>query len=222
MTVKRVIFIRPGETDWNRDLRWQGWVATPLNEHGRQQVERLANYIRNIGMSALYTSDLRRATETAAILVAKLGYAPILDERLRERDIGDWQGLTPTEMQNWYPDQYEKLLADPEGYRVPSGESRADVKKRMLEAYADILKQDKGETVGILSHTTAIHTLLEDILPSRLAQKTGVSISNTSVTTIKLDDSGKWQLVTADDVMHLEGLEAKKSPELEEKHDPGD
>lgn len=213
MTVKRVIFIRPGETDWNRDLRWQGWVAVPLNEHGRQQAERLANFVRNIGMSALYTSDLRRATETAAILVAKLGFAPVLDERLRERDIGKWQGLTPTEMANWYSEEYEKLLADPEHFRVPGGESRADVKDRILAAFNEVLKADKGETVGILSHTTAIHSLLGEIIPGGFARK--VEVSNTSVTTIKLSDDGIWQLITADDVMHLEGLEAKKSPELE-------
>jgi phosphoserine phosphatase len=220
MTVKRVIFIRPGETDWNRDLRWQGWVAIPLNAHGRQQAERLANYVRHIGMSALYTSDLRRATETAAILTAKLGFAPILDERLRERNIGRWQGLTPDEMERWYPEEYERLLADPEGFRVPGGESRADVKKRMSAAFEDILKQDKGGTVGILSHTTAIHSLLGELIQGGFARK--VEVSNTSVTTIKLDDGGKWQLVTADDVMHLEGLATKRSPELEEKRDPGD
>lgn len=220
MTVKRVIFIRPGETDWNHDFRWQGWVAIPLNDHGRQQAERLANYVRHIGMSALYTSDLRRATETAAILTAKLGFAPIMDERLRERNIGNWQGLTPAEMERWYPDEYERLRADSAKYRVPGGESRADVQARIVEAFGDILKQDKGETIGILSHTTAIHCLLAEIMPEVVGRE--VKVSNTSVTTIHLNDDGKWELVTADDIMHLEGLEAKRSPELEENHDSGD
>jgi broad specificity phosphatase PhoE len=94
MAVKRVIFIRPGETDWNRDLRYQGWVAIPLSAYGQRQAQRLANYIRNIGVSALYTSDLKRASETAAILAEKLDSEPIADKRLRERDIGKWQGLT--------------------------------------------------------------------------------------------------------------------------------
>lgn len=220
MTVKRVIFIRPGETDWNRELRWQGVVAIPLNEHGRQQAGRLANYVRNIGMSALYTSDLRRATETAAILVAKLGFAPVLDGRLRERDIGDWQGLTPDEMSTWYPTEYDLLRSDPENYRVPGGESRNDVRKRMLAAFKDIAAGDRGETVGILSHTTAIHSLLSEIIPGGFSRP--VAVSNTSVTTISLSDDGSWQLVTADDVLHLEGLEAKISPELGEKNDTGD
>ena len=94
MTVRRVILIRPGETDWNRDGRWQGWVAAPLNEHGRRQAEALAKFVRNIGMRALYSSDLRRAVETAELLAERLVFEPIYDARLRERNIGAWQGLT--------------------------------------------------------------------------------------------------------------------------------
>lgn len=218
MTVKRVIFIRPGETDWNSDNRWQGWVAIPLNDHGRKQVERLANYVRHIGMSALYTSDLRRAAETAAILVAKLGFAPVLDKRLRERDIGQWQGLTPKEMEMWYPEEYEAFIGDPENFRVPDGESRHDVKKRMLAAFNDILQQDRGETVGIISHTTAIHSLLGELIPGGFARN--VAVSNTSVTTIRRNDDDQWEMVKADDVMHLEGLAAKQAPEIEDqRHD---
>ncbi len=215
MAVKRVIFIRPGETDWNRAVRWQGWVASPLNEHGKRQAERLANYVRHIGMTCLYTSDLKRALQTADILAGKLGFAAIPDERLRERNIGKWQGLTIDEMRSWYPAQYEQLLADAENYRVPGGESRADVRKRMVAAFDDILKQQNGETVGVISHTTAIHELLAALIPDNKSQE--VEVSNTSVTTIALEIDGKWRLVAADDVLHLEGLETQKSPELEDE-----
>lgn len=212
MTVKRVIFIRPGETDWNKMGRWQGWVAVPLNEHGRAQSLRLANFIRNIGIRALYTSDLRRAAETAAILEPRLGFAPILDARLRERNIGAWQGLTMAEMQAWYFDEYTNLMESRDEYRVPGGESREDVKVRMLEAFNDILRQDKGETVGVISHTTAIHALLREITPDWYADN--LVVSNTSVTTIMRADDDSWKLVTTNDLMHLEGLETATSPEL--------
>src|SRR5262245_1330412 len=124
MTVKRIILIRPGETDWNRQGRWQGWVATPLNEHGRRQAQALGRFVRNIGMAALYSSDLRRARETAELLAERLGFVPMYDARLRERNIGAWQGLTPDEMRAWYPDEYDQLLADVDEYRIPGGESR--------------------------------------------------------------------------------------------------
>lgn len=214
MAVKRVIFIRPGETDWNRDLRYQGWVAIPLNAYGQRQAQRLANYIRNIGVAALYTSDLKRASETAALLAEKLGSEPVTDKRLRERDIGKWQGLTQKEMQTWYPDEYAQFVADPDTYRVPEGESRKDVRERILAAFNDYLSADKGETIAILSHSTAINALLAEIIPG--VKFGSVDVSNTSVTTIKRDEAGKWQLVTADDITHLDGMSAQRVQELEE------
>jgi broad specificity phosphatase PhoE len=214
MTVKRVILIRPGETDWNRMGRWQGWVAAPLSLHGREQAQALANFVRNIGMSALYTSDLKRAIETAECLMEHLGEKPIGDARLRERNIGDWQGMTLDEMRAWYADEYAKLLKDPDSYRVPGGESRNEVRKRMRAAFDEIVSKENGETIGILSHTTALKTLLEDLLPGYNPQQ--LSLDNTSVTTIRRNDSG-WELVAADDITHLEGLETKAVPELEDK-----
>lgn len=214
MTVKRVILIRPGETDWNRQGRWQGWVSTPLSAHGVRQAEALANFVRNIGMSALYTSDLRRALQTADCLASRLGYAPVPDERLRERAIGAWQGLTVDEMREWYPDEYGRLLTDAENFRIPGGESRADVRARMRAAFDAIISRENGDTVGILSHTTAIKALLDDVLPNYNPQE--LTLDNTSVTTIRRVDGG-WELVAADDTTHLEGLESKAVPELEDK-----
>lgn len=214
MTVKRVIFIRPGETDWNRLGRWQGWAAVPLNEHGRQQARQLALYVRNIGLSALYTSDLKRAVETAAILAQELGFTPVLDSRLRERNIGAWQGLTRDEMCAWYPDEYARLLDDPDNFKVPGGESRREVRERALQAFNGLLTQDNGETVGVISHTTAIHALLRELVPDHYTSE--VAVSNSSVTTITRGEAERWKLVTADDVLHLEGLETKRYPELED------
>lgn len=213
MAVKRVIFIRPGETDWNRQGRWQGWVAIPLNQHGQQQAKRLAKYVRNIGMGVLYSSDLRRAVETAEILAEQLGYQPVYDSRLRERNIGMWQGLTLDEMRAWYADEYAQVLDDPDGYRVPGGESRDDVRERAQAAFNDIITQADVETVGIISHTTVIHALLRLLVPDLQASE--LAVSNMSVTTIARRDDGTWTLVTADDVMHLEGLPTKPYPELE-------
>ena len=214
MTVKRIVFIRPGETDWNKLGRWQGWVSNPLNELGLRQARALAKYVRNIGMGALYTSDLKRALETADCLAEQLGFKPISDERLRERSIGQWQGLTQAELRAWYPDDYATMLKDADAYRVPGGESRADVRARVVAALNDILKAETNETVGILSHTTAIKILLSDLIPGY--NPLDVALSNTSVTTVRRKDAA-WELVAADDVMHLENLERRAAPELETK-----
>jgi broad specificity phosphatase PhoE len=214
MNVRRIIFFRPGETDWNAAGRWQGWVASPLNEHGRAQTAALAKYVRHIGMTALYTSDLRRAMQTAAMLAQPLGFEPVPDARLRERNIGAWQGLTLDEMESWYPDEYAAMLADVDGYRVPGGESREDVRARVMDALNDILARDGHEVVGILSHTTAIKIMLAALVPSY--DPLYVELDNTSVTTIHLRD-GHWTIAAVNDRMHLEGLDARSVRELEAK-----
>ncbi|MFN8452625.1 MAG: histidine phosphatase family protein [Anaerolineae bacterium] len=219
MTVKRIVLIRPGETEWNRQGRWQGWVSIPLNDLGRRQATALANFIRHIGMGALYTSDLKRALETAECLAQPLGFTPIPDPRLRERNIGLWQGLTLDEMRAWYPDEYATMLSDIDGYRIPGGESRNDVRARVTKALNDILKQSSSETVGILSHTTAIKVLLGDLIPGYNPLE--VDLDNTSVTTIHRRGD-QWELVAVDDVMHLENLERRAARELETSHDSGD
>lgn len=219
MTVKRIVFIRPGETDWNQQGRWQGWVSIPLNALGRRQATALANFIRHIGMGALYTSDLKRALETAECLAQPLGFTPIPDARLRERNIGLWQGLMLDEMRAWYPAEYATMLRDIDGYCVPGGESRNDVRARVTQALNDILKQHRSETVGILSHTTAIKVLLGDLVPGY--DPLGVNLDNTSVTTIHRRGD-QWELVAVDDVSHLEDLERRATQELEAYHDSGD
>lgn len=215
MIVKRVIFIRPGETDWNAEGRYQGWVASPLNAHGRAQVAALAKYVRHIGMSALYSSDLRRALETAQLLADQLGYVPIPDERLRERHVGQWQGLTLQQIHEWYSDQYAALVNDLENYRMPGGESRADVRQRVRAAFADILAKSAGETIGIVTHTNATNMLLDDLVPEFEVYKVG--LTNSSVTTVaRSGEDETWTLVAANDVSHLEGLASQFIKEVEE------
>lgn len=210
--VKRVVFIRAAETDWNRLGRWQGWVASPINAHGRRQAEKLAQFVRNLGLAALYCSDLVRARQTAEILTGALGFAPVFDARLRERGVGHWQGLTVEEMRAWYPAGFQQMLDDPEYSRAEGIESRADVRARMQSALADFLQADAGETIGILSHTTSIKLLIDLLLPGAgiLAQDFG----NTSVTTlVQTDDS--WKIIVAQDLSHLEGMESQAVPEVE-------
>jgi broad specificity phosphatase PhoE len=219
VTVNRVILIRPGETDWNRQGRWQGGVASSLNDYGRAQALSLSRYIRNIGLSALYSSVSRRAVETAQILAAELGFEPILDKRWCERDIGIWQGMTLKEIRAWDIETYNQLVADHENYRIPEGESRADVRKRVLEAFEDVLKENRGSTVGILTHTTSTHVLLDSLLPDYDIYDT--VIGNTAVTTIHRSTADTWELTALNDLSHLEGLKSLSVPEVEDNDDSG-
>lgn len=214
MMIKRLIFIRPGETNWNRQRRQQGWVAVPLNDHGRQQVERLAKFVRNIGIGALYSSDLKRAEQTAQILGERLGFAPVYDSRLRERHIGYWQGLTLEEIREWYAEDFTQLLADMENYQIPGGEARSTVTTRVRAAFDDILAREQVETVAIVSHTTAVRALLGQLIAGIDAYN--LELSNLSVTTVMRDEDGTWRIVEPNDVSHLDGIETQSFREPEQ------
>lgn len=212
--VKRIIFIRPGETEWNRQGKQQGWVASPLDVRGVQQAEKLAKVVPSIGVGAIYSSDLVRAKQTTEILARKLGLTPVYDERLRERSVGNWQGLTLNEIRDWYSREYAALQADPDQFRIPGGESRLDVEKRMKAAIVDILAASSNETIAIISHTTAIKMCV------RMLAGTDVEfnfVTNTSVTTLSRTESSTWRVIAVDDTLHLEGLEATAVEEPEDK-----
>ncbi len=203
MPVKRVIFIRPGETEWNRLGRQQGWVAVPLNANGELQVKRLAKFIRNVGVGLIYSSDLSRAKQTTTILAKALGVEPRFEARLRERHVGQWQGLTLDEIRDWYTKDFENLHVNNHGFQIPGGEARDEVEKRVLAVFDDILARGGADSIAIVSHTIAIRTMLSSLVDGFDANS--FHPSNMSVTTIK-NDGEAWQLVELNDISHLEGM----------------
>src|ERR1700760_4361850 len=95
---------RHGETDWNREGRWQGWADPPLNDTGRAQARELAEQLRSVPFDAVFSSDLARARETAEIVAAPHGVPVVVEPQLREIDIGSWSGLTHDEIRSRFPD----------------------------------------------------------------------------------------------------------------------
>lgn len=87
-----LLLARHGETDWTRDKRWQGHADPPLNERGREQARALAETLANVQLEAIYSSDLRRASETAALVAQRRDIEVRLDSALRENDFGNWTG----------------------------------------------------------------------------------------------------------------------------------
>ena len=100
-----IVLVRHGETDWNRESRFQGHADTPLNEAGRAQSRDLAERLVAEQVTALYTSPLRRAAETAAIVGERLGLPVRTSEPMREIDVGSWEGLTVDEVRARFPDE---------------------------------------------------------------------------------------------------------------------
>lgn len=149
-----ILLARHGETDWNRTGRWQGWADPPLNETGRAQARELAEQLRTIPFDAVYSSDLRRAHETAAI-VAEPHRVPVVTEPgLREIDVGSWSGLTWSEIDEKFPHG-----------RRPDGETREQHAARVLAAVEAIARDNPGHRILLVTHggtMRALHGHLSD------------------------------------------------------------
>ena len=157
MTVERVTLIRHGRTAWNAAGRWQGFEAVPLDDVGFSQARALAAYWQQ-PLTALYTSDLLRAWQTAAVLGESLGLKPQADERLREFNLGIFQGLTFDEIKRIHPLEADKMRDDYMGYTVPQGETRRALQARAYAAFSDIVADGSGH-VAIVSHGGTIKVL---------------------------------------------------------------
>jgi broad specificity phosphatase PhoE len=138
MTTDGLLLARHGETDDNAAGRFQGRRDPPLNERGREQALALADLVAGEGIRALWTSPLRRAHETAAIVGRALGLPPEVDERLVEIDVGDWAGRTNEELAHAEPTAYGAWRAGDASFRFPGGESIAEQRERVAAALRDI------------------------------------------------------------------------------------
>jgi broad specificity phosphatase PhoE len=158
----RLYLIRHGETDWNRQGRWQGQADVPLNDRGREQARQVAEKLAEVSFDAIYTSDLIRASEVARIIAqAKGDRIPIvLEPRLREIHQGEWQGLLVQEIQSRYAEAFRQRRMDPLMVAAPGGETALQVRQRALQAVRDLLAAYPNGNVALVSHGFTIAVLL--------------------------------------------------------------
>ncbi len=201
----RLILARHGETEWNNARIPQGQVDIPLNEAGRRQAHALALRLQDWTIDAIYSSDLARAAETAAIVGLRLGLVPTLAPVWREMDLGNWVGLTRTEIQTRFPDQLRALELG-EDVRRGGGENQAELLARAGLGFEQLRTQHAGQSVLIISHGGTIRSLigyligLEATRLNRLAPR-----GNTSLSVVEFT-ANRPQLVLLNDSCHLNGL----------------
>jgi broad specificity phosphatase PhoE len=202
----RLILIRHGETDWNATLRYQGHANIPLNQQGREQAHKTGVRLARYGATALYTSDILRAAETAEIIGLVNGLKPRPMPNLREIDVGRWEGLTPEELYRRFPEHMAAFDRDPARTVRLGGESYAQLQERSLVALNDIHAAHPGdELVLAVSHGGTIRALLCHIIGLDLAHFGRLWLDNGSLTELRHGAHG-WRLVRLNDAAHMEGM----------------
>jgi len=206
--VTKVIAVRHGECTWNREGREMGWKDSPLTPEGIAQAQVLATRLQKIGFDALYSSDLGRAQATAQYIADKSGAKIETDIRLRERNMGIFQGLTIAEMRRKYADIRREYEQRSSSYIIPMGESADQRQQRALECFEEFAGKHIGKTIVIVTHGGVLGGILQHIL--RVSHETASSfrkpMAYASLNVFE-HESGRWFLVTWNDTGHLGDLE---------------
>ena len=181
-----VVFVRHGETDWNRERRVQGSTGAALNDAGREQAKGLARLLWEVPLQAVYSSTLPRAVETASYVAGPHSLGVTTDPRLNEIDHGEWEGMAEAEL----PDLplYLRWREDPASWALPGAEPLEAVRDRAIAAMRDILGRhpDGNGLVAVVSHQIVLALLKCHVLDRPLSQirKHALSVASYEVLTV--------------------------------------
>jgi len=160
-----IILVRHGETEWNRVERFRGRFDIPLNPTGVSQAKRTARRIsKDWKPSAVYSSPLGRAMQTAEIIANASGKLAQPNDGLMDIDYGKWQGLTPEEAKAKWPELIAKWYDHPGAVRIPGGESLSKVRSRVMTALEMICWLNAEQEVVVVSHTVVNRLILLSVL----------------------------------------------------------
>jgi broad specificity phosphatase PhoE len=163
-----LLLVRHGETDWNREQRFQGHADQPLNEAGRRQARALADELAEEDIDAVYSSDLARARETAELIAERIGVPLVEDPQLREIDVGEWQGLTRPEIEEQFPGSLRNWTERGHGWE--EGETYEQLSKRVHESLERIVAQHPHGKVVVVGHGGLIRVIRADLDGSTVAE----------------------------------------------------
>lgn len=187
----KIGLIRHGLTEWNKKGRAQGHSDIPLCKEGRAEVDQLANRMAGEQWDVIYSSDLKRAKETAEAITKKVDIQIHSDKRLRERHGGQIEGTTEADRLKKWGDNWRALDLD-----IETGE---EMSARGMEFLEDIIEKHRDENVLIVSHGAFLKQILRTLFPQTDVE---TSLKNCSVTMLETDGD-RWDLTLHNCVKHM-------------------
>ncbi len=205
MAETTLVLVRHGETVWNIEGRYQGHLDSPLTEVGQKQVKALAERLRGEALAAIYSSDLERCRLTAQPVVDGLGLELLLDKRLRERNVGIFEGLSHAHAQQQHAEAFHAYRHGASDYVIPQGESTVMLLERALSCLEELAQKHAGERIMVVSHGGTISSFLGHVLMIPLDAPRRFRTINAGLNTV-MYENGQWMVETLGDVNHLRGL----------------
>lgn len=199
--------IRHGQSLWNAEGRAQGHADVVLSPIGEKQAALVAECLVTDGsITALYSSDSMRCRQTASPIAAALGMPATFDQRLREVDVGIWQGMKFSDIREQYAHEFAAYMADPFHVAIPGGENRMMMRRRVMDGITEILQRHSGQHIVVVLHGGPIEEILRVYGLMSLAPDDDDNpvLRNTSRTVLRVTAGGKIaEPVMIADVTHL-------------------
>ena len=165
MSTTRLILVRHGQTEWNRVERFRGRADVPLNETGLAQAEATGRRIAAEWQpAAVYSSPLSRAFKTAEAIANHFDLPVQTHPGLTDMDYGEWQGLTPEEVKERWPEQHDAWFHAPQLARIPGGETLDNLRTRGLAAVNELSVKHHGQVIVLVGHTVINRIILLAVL----------------------------------------------------------
>lgn len=203
-----ILIIRHGETPWNVERRVQGWHDVALNDNGRAQAKALGRHLALLQqkqehtLDALYSSDLTRARETAAVLDEALGIGMSLVQGVRERRYGVLEGLPFDRLHEHNPDAARIWAArDPDG-AIEGAETLREFQDRVVSAINELASKHINQRIAVVTHGGAMDIIWRQASGISLQDPQRARLLNASINRIGIDDNG-WRMIQWGDVGHL-------------------
>jgi broad specificity phosphatase PhoE len=202
--MQRLILIRHGQSEWNREGRLQGYEDSDLSVRGREQSRCLRERLEREVIDAAYSSTATRALETGRIAVGHRLPIETLDS-LREVNLGVWEGRPAAEVKKRYPEQAELWFRAPSKVRIDGGEPLRSFRQRVTRAISRIRRQHETESIVVFSHGGVICAYLTSVLKLKLDDLWRFKILNGSVSAV-IFPNGSPRIELLNDTSHLDGL----------------
>ncbi len=200
-----LILLRHGETEWNSENRLQGHRDSALSREGLRQADALAARLTTVSFTALYSSDLGRALETARRIATRTGHSVVPDTRLRERGLGILEGLTRDEASQRHPEVFASYSEGAPDYVVPQGESTSQRLRHAVECLEELGARHRGERLVVVTHGGVLSLLFRHSLGIPHGVRRTFSVLNAGWNQFDYHD-GTFRLVTWGDITHLKDV----------------
>lgn len=205
----RVLLVRHGQTEWNVEGRFQGHQDSPLTAAGVEQARVTGARLRAFPLAAIYSSDLPRAEKTAQLLSDGMALGVTVDNRLRERNFGIFEGKSVDEMRAAHPIEFDMMRNGGADYAIPGGESKLQVLHRLHSFIDELPERHAGKTVLLVSHGATLNIIMKAMLHLPPEAPTNWEMLNLNLSTLmhyrnERPHASGWKVRTIGDVSHLE------------------